>query len=292
MIINQANLKAMYESFRTLFRDAFVGVTPTWTAVAMEVPSGTKQETYPFLGAFPKMRKWIGDRVLKNLSLHSYTIKNDPFEATVEVDRDDVEDDTIGVYRPIVREIGRSAAVHPDELVWSLPPKGFVELCYDGKPFFATNHPVGAGVASNFGGGSGTPWYLFDVSREIKPFVFQNRRAPEFVGMDKPDDLNVFMKKKFLYGVDRRDNAGYGLWQLAYASKQALNEDNYGAARAAMMGFKNDEGQPLGITPGLLVCGPSQEGAARKVLLAERNAAGETNVWQNTAKLLVVPWLT
>jgi phage major head subunit gpT-like protein len=36
---------------------------------------------------------------------------------------------------------------------------------------------------------------------------------------------------------------------------------------------------------------PSLEGAARKLLLAETKANGETNEWQGSAELLVVPWL-
>lgn len=291
MIINQANLTSLYRSLRVLFQQAFDGVQPTWNRVAMEIPSTTRQEDYAWLGAFPKMREWLGDRVIKNLSQQRYSIKNRDWEVTVEVDRNDVEDDTIGIYRPIVQEMGRSAAFHPDELVWGLLPSGTTELCYDGKAFFATDHPVGAGSVSNHGGGSGTPWYLFDVSRAIKPLIFQSRRAPEFISKDRPDDDNVFMKKKFLYGADRRDNAGFGLWQLGYYSKQTFNASNYGAARAAMMAYKDDEGRPLGVTPGLLVVPPSLEGAARDVLLAERDAAGKTNTWRNTADLLVVPWL-
>ena len=34
----------------------------------------------------------------------------------------------------------------------------------------------------------------------------------------KPGDDNVFFKKEFIYGVDARCNAGYGLWQLAFGS--------------------------------------------------------------------------
>lgn len=263
MIINQANLTQLYKSLRVLFQEAFDGVAPTWSRVAMEVPSTTREETYAWMGAFPRMREWLGERVVKNLSLHRYSILNKDWEVTVEVDRNDIEDDTIGVYRPIVQEMGRSAAVHPDELVWGLLPKGTTELCYDGKPFFATDHPVGTGTVSNFAGGTGTAWYLFDVSRAIKPLVFQSRRAPQFVSKDRPDDETVFMKRKFLYGADRRDNAGYGLWQLAYASKQALTAANYKAARAGMMARADDEGRPLGITPNLLVVPPSLEGEAR-----------------------------
>ena len=66
-----------------------------------------------------------------------------------------------------------------------------------------------------------TAWFLFDTSRAIKPLIFQQRKKPEFVSMDATNDQNVFMKKQYIYGVDCRDNAGFGLWQLAYGSTGA-----------------------------------------------------------------------
>lgn len=291
MIINQASLGAIYNSFNTIFNEAFQGVAPQFEKVAMTVPSSVKEETYGWLGAFPKMREWLGDRQVKNLAAHGYSIKNKSWETTIGVDRDDMEDDAYGVYNPVIKELGRSAAAHYDELVFGLLPLGFNTACYDGQYFFDTDHPVGGASVSNFGGGAGTPWYLMDATRAIKPIVLQKRRPAEFVAQDRPTDENVFMRKEYRYGVDCRDNAGFGLWQLAYASKDTLDATNYPAARAAMMAFKDDEGKPLGIMPSLLVVGPSLEGAARKLLLAETDASGATNPWKGTAELLVVPWL-
>lgn len=291
MIINQANLGAMYKGFRTIFNEAFQGVQPHYQRVAMVVPSSVREETYAWLGAFPRMREWIGERVVNNLAAHGYSIKNKDFELTVEVDRNDIEDDAIGVYNPLFAELGRSVASHPDELTWNLLSSGFATLCYDGQYFFDTDHPVNGASVSNYGGGSGAAWYLMDVSRAIKPVIFQRRKNPEFVSLDRSTDENVFMKKKYVYGSDDRKNVGFGLWQLAYASKDTLNAANYAAARAAMMSFKNDKGAPLGIVPNLLVASPANEGAAREILLAERDAAGATNGWRNTAELLVCPWL-
>jgi phage major head subunit gpT-like protein len=57
------------------------------------------------------------------------------------------------------------------------------------------------------------------------------------------------------------------------------------------MGMKGDFGRPLGLMPKTLIVGPSNEGAALKLINAEANAAGATNVYRNTAKLVVVPWL-
>ena len=62
-----------------------------------------------------------------------------------------VEDDKIGLYNPSIQMLGESAALHPDELVYGLLANGFTEKCYDGKAFFATDHPVGKDKASNKG---------------------------------------------------------------------------------------------------------------------------------------------
>lgn len=78
---------------------------------------------------------------------------------------------------------------------------------------------------------------------------------------------------------------------MAYASKAELNADNYGAARAAMQSLTNEAGSSLAIMPNLLVVPPSLEGAGRKLLKNEFNAAGATNEWFGTAELLSVPYL-
>ena len=60
-----------------------------------------------------------------------------------------------------------------------------------------------------------TTWYLLDVSRAIKPFVFQTRRAINFVQKTSPNDDEMFFNNQIVYGVDGRMNAGVSLWWLA-----------------------------------------------------------------------------
>ena len=151
MIINPQNLRGIYVSFNTLFNQAFSEQKPTYEKVATVVPSTSDSETYAWLGDIPGMREWIGDREIQNLTGSDYTIKNKDFELTVGVDRNAVEDDKIGLYNPSIQMLGESAALHPDELVYGLLANGFTEKCYDGKAFFATDHPVGKDKASNKG---------------------------------------------------------------------------------------------------------------------------------------------
>lgn len=296
MILNRNNLSILYRAFSTAFQAGFAGYESQWKIVATEIPSTTSENVYGWLGQIPRMREWIGDRVIKNLLLHDYAIRNKTFEVTVAVPRPDVEDDQYGTYTPLMTEMGRSASEHPDELTFSLLKRGFSLPCYDGQYFFDTDHPVigedGAATSvSNFGGGAGAPWILIDDTRAIKPLIFQRRRPAAFVTKTQLNDDNVFFQDEFVYGVDGRWNVGFGLWQLAYASKQDLTPDNFNAAFAAMTDLKGDQGRPLGIKPRKLLVPASLRAAALKIATAENDAAGASNVNKGAVEVVVVPWL-
>lgn len=298
MLITPSTLRSLYTGFSSAFAGGFAGVSPTYAQVATVVPSSTRSNEYGWLGQMPRVREWLGDRVIQNLTTHEYTLKNKKFELTVGVKIDDVEDDNIGIYTPMFSELGRAAAAFPDELVWPALVAGFGSKCYDGQYFFDSDHPViGAdGVTissvSNTGGGSGAPWFLLDTSRALKPLLWQSRKPmSNLVRLDAETDANVFMKGEAIYGLDGRCNVGYGLWQLAYGSKQTLDAASYEAARVAMTSMKGDHGRPLGIMPKLLVVSPTLEGAARNVVGVKTLPAGGENPWYGTAEVLVCPWL-
>jgi phage major head subunit gpT-like protein len=283
--------------FQAAFQEAFDGAPSQWDQVAMPVNSTTGTEEYGWLGQLPSMREWLGDRTIQAIGNYDYRVRNRDFESTVRVDRNDIDDDNVGLYGPLFREMGRGAAAIKDQLVFSLLNAGFTTACYDGQFFFDTDHPTYnangelAALVANTDGGSGTPWFLIDSSRAIKPIVMQVRKEPEFVRKDDPKDDNVFMQRKFLYGVDARMEAAFGLWQFAWGSRQALTPTNYAVARSGLMGMKGDYGRPVGAMPDLLIVPPSLESAARKIVVNELGSGGETNEWAGTARVLVSPWL-
>lgn len=295
MIINRANLSMLFTGYKASFQNAFAGITPDFMPFTLEVPSVNSVEQYGWLGNSTAFREWIGDRVIQNLALHDYSIKNKPFENTVGVPRENIEDDSFGLFNPLMGQLGQDSANHPSTLIYELLAGGFAGKCYDGQFFFDNDHPVtnkaGAEVSvSNFQGGSGTAWYLLDTSRVMKPVILQKRKNYNFVSMDKETDDNVFMRKEFIYGVDARLNAGYGLWQLAYASKEALDATSFNAAYAAMQNMTGDRGKKLGIKPALLVVPPTLRAKALEIINAEQ-INGTTNINRNAVDVLVTPWL-
>lgn len=297
MLVNKETIRAAFVALKTLYNNAFTATPSNWEKIAMKVPSSTGSNLYGWLSAFPRMRRWIGEKQVKNLKAYSYTVENEDWEATVEVDRNHMEDDQLGIYAPQAQMAGFSAAQLPDEIVYELVNGAFAQQCYDGKPFFSADHPVGGAKASNKGTAtlsaesqaaaragygaartamrklkdeddrplgvrpnlllvgpsledtakalltserledgkpnlykgtaelvvderidSDTAWYLLDTSKPVKPFIYQERKKPEFVQQTTPEADDVFSRKKFKFGAEARAAGGYGFWQLAYGS--------------------------------------------------------------------------
>lgn len=154
MIINAQNIAGLRTGFSMAFNQGFEGVEVNYSEIATVVPSATSEQHYSWLGQIPNMKEWIGDREIQNLSQYDYSIKNKNFEMTVSVNRSAIEDDQYGVYTPLMRFMGESAARHPEQLVFEALKNGFTEKCYDGKAFFAKDHASGKDggtAASNLG---------------------------------------------------------------------------------------------------------------------------------------------
>ena len=151
MVVNQQALATLNVGFSAAYNKAFKAVTPKYQRIATVVPSNTGEQKYAWIGHFPTMREWIGERTIQNLAAYDYSIKNKEFEMTLSVKRTDLEDDQYGVYAPMMEAMGASAAQHPDKLLFSAMAAGFKELCYDGKPFFSEQHKNGGYSYSNKG---------------------------------------------------------------------------------------------------------------------------------------------
>ena len=297
MLVNAQNLTAVFINLKTIFNKAFEAAPSQWQETTMLVPSGSSQNDYAWLSRFPRMRKWLGDKVIKSLAAFKYTIVNDDWETTVEVDRNDIEDDQIGIYAPMAQEAGFSSKQLPDEIDADLKNGAFAGICYDGQYFYDTDHPVAGASVSNKGTAalsaattaaaaasygaartaimsitddegrplalipdvlevppaleatarlicesdkltdqspnpwkgtarvmvnprltSTTAWFLHVTNRPLKPFVFQQRKAPVFVSQTDMNADNVFMRKNYLFGAEARCAGGYGLWQMSYGS--------------------------------------------------------------------------
>lgn len=299
MLITVAQATAAYTGLKALFMKGFMPADLTiadmWKLIAMNPPSDTEEEEYGWLKNLSFIREWVGDRVLQSLVEANYKIRNKHFEGTIQVPVDKINDRRLGGYAVAAEMLGQNARNFPNRLVFPLLAAGWTTIGLDGQYFFDTNHPVQnpdgtVSLVSNNGGGAGTAWYLLDTTKVVKPIIYQERETFKPSSLVSPDSDHVFKRNELLFGVDGRCNVGYGLWQCAYGSKQPLTSDNVWAARQAMASVKGDNGEPLGITPNMLLVGPSLEQAARTALQAVI-LNNTTNVLAGTMTPVVCPWL-
>lgn len=301
-IITPTLLSALNTGFRREFQSAYDAQLEEsfYKAIATIVPSTTSSNTYGWLGDFPALREWVGARVVKDMAAHGYELTNKKYESTVGVPREAIEDDSYGVYSPLVATMGQAAGEHPDVMLSDLIANATTTACYDGQYFLDTDHPVTANVdgtgavtnVSNFVTGTDPLWLLLDTRKPLKPFIFQERTKPELAQKTDPKTSDdVFTNDQYQYGIRYRCNAGFGFWQMARGSKQPLTAASFEAARTAMRLLTADGGRPLGIKPNVCLVHPALESAAEKLFKKAFVDGGDSNEHFNAVDVIVSAWL-
>lgn len=167
-MITPANFNLFVSTVNTLINEARVRTLPLiYPTLCEEMPSGTTQNVYGWIGRLPKMRKWDGARVVFESAPQTYTLVNQAFESTLAIDRFRLDDDQFGLYYKQIPFMTEQARMQPDYMLRDLienvgDQTGTLQNGLDGLPGFSTAHPVdfynaGAGTYSNdFVGGFGT----------------------------------------------------------------------------------------------------------------------------------------
>ena len=194
----------------------------------MKTKSSAKSEKYGWLGQVPNLSEWKDERQLRGLLDFDYEIVNKSYEATLQVDRDELEDDQLGAIKVRISDLARKARTsHPMKRFYDLLEAGTTDLCYDGQAFFSNSHSEGSsGTQDNLYSGTG---------------VTIDKIKADFIG-----------------------------------------------ARAAMRGFKDDQGEPMneGEMQLYVVMPQGLEGIFDELLMAS-DISSTTNTLKGAAKKVV-----
>jgi len=71
----------------------------------------------------------------------------------------------------------------------------------------------------------------------------------------------------------------------------ALTGPNFATVRAAMGAYTGEDGEPLGVSPGVLIVPPQLEDTANSIVTLEYGTGGISNVQKGQARVIVVPQL-
>ncbi len=233
------NTGLLTKGLRSEFFNRFDATTTYFQDLSTRIESSSDTETYKWLGSAPRMREWGTGRIAQGIGTESYSVENLKYEATLEVDRDEIADDKTGQIRIRVAELASRAASHKDYLLAQLlingDQAGFTS--YDGAVFFSSNHVSGS---------SGSQDNLL-----TSPAIDPNDPTTE--------EFKIALK----------------------------------AALSAMLGFKDDRGDPLSIGATGLVCVVPT--SLHMTALEAVNAtviSNTSNILEGVAQVVPCPWLT
>lgn len=159
MIVNNDNLSFIFVQGDLRFQQGLTQGAPLfYDRLCSIVPSSTRENHYGWIDRIDGLREWLGERVVDNIRTREYTLKNKTFEKTLGLDREDIEDDQLGIFNMSLDMLSFQVRNFPDaKLVTPLLQGGedAGSLCFDGLPFFSASHPVdlddgGKGTYSNY----------------------------------------------------------------------------------------------------------------------------------------------
>jgi phage major head subunit gpT-like protein len=159
MLISREKLAGTHISLNTRFMNAIKEYTPIYKQLVTELPSSAAIETYNWMGLVPKMEKWVGERVIHKLRAEKYTIENFDWANGIEVTRDDLAEDKLGLVAMRIADLAKKGLDAIDDEVARILNNAFAAaggLAYDGQFLIDSDHLAkgdGTGTAqSNTGG--------------------------------------------------------------------------------------------------------------------------------------------
>ena len=154
MQINASNLDGLFKTFQTKFSEAQKQAQARAYAndlipedIAMSFVASGSATQHSWIEQLHGIHEWVGSRVLNNAKLGKLTVINRDFENTVQIGRNEIEDDQYGVYAPLIAMMGADA-----ENLWK---KLTLEALLgngewaDGNPFFCSGRVMGKSTITN-----------------------------------------------------------------------------------------------------------------------------------------------
>lgn len=150
MSLDSGRAVATLRSLTAKFDNAVEAAAPFYPELCTIFPSDRADEEYGILGAVPGVREWLGDRDFKTLRGAKFTISNREWENSVRIEKNDIDDDRLSIYGPVLEQLGVEAAYHPDELLFELIIAAESSAGLDSQYYFDTDHVHGdSGSQSN-----------------------------------------------------------------------------------------------------------------------------------------------
>ncbi len=155
--LDSHKIEAAYVGFHKTFNDRLQKAESVFSRIATVVQTTELVDRQVWLGSTPKMRRWVGDKVLHKLRAESHPIVTYPHEASLEVPKHDILNDKLGLWQSKINDMVDAYSWALDELVVGMLAAGVdgtdLGASYDGQNLIDTDHTalsIGGTSQSNF----------------------------------------------------------------------------------------------------------------------------------------------
>jgi len=157
-MISGSSVVSYQKLFKKLFADAYNemasgNLLTRLNMLATEVASANGSEDYRWFGSLPVVKEWLGDVTVGDLAEYDFTIKNKHWYTSFAVDKDEFDDDGMGMIQAKTQFMVQQLLHHKSKLMHDLLVDGTSNLAYDGAAFFSNrsvndNLLAGTGVTT------------------------------------------------------------------------------------------------------------------------------------------------
>lgn len=161
----ERGLKVEFNKAMTSMIDESGGAKAVET-IATQVTSQGEDEKYGFLGDLPAVKTWAGDKTWGSLTDYSYTLTNEDYYNAIAIDRNELDDDRMGIIKPRIQMLVADCKSYKLDLLEALLENGATGTAYDSVAFFnahsaSTNDNTHVGLSS--------------TAAAIRPFIYSAR---------------------------------------------------------------------------------------------------------------------
>jgi phage major head subunit gpT-like protein len=223
--LDRAKLEAAYITFSTLFDMVLTRVPTMFQDLCTVMPVSDSEVQFKWLGDVPAMERWIGPRAIAKLRAETHRITSEDWANGIEVARDDIADDKLGLLNPRISSLAEEGMWRMEKLVFDYLNGGFGAtqgVCYDNQYLIDSDH-----TASGSGGTAQTNVQAGALSVTTYPAAW--KLMMDFVDT-RGEKLNI-IPDTLLVGTANRQTGR----KLIDQRTLATGEDNIEAGSARLL---------------------------------------------------------
>lgn len=134
MIINEQNLADLFKALSTRWQAGIQRNPGTDISFLFtDFPSTTEANMYAWIDLIPGFREWLGERVFNAVDGKNYIVINKLLECSLAIPATKIQDDTYGIFGPVVEMQGAA---------WPVMLRDLVLGCFTANPEIFTGQPL------------------------------------------------------------------------------------------------------------------------------------------------------